>query len=316
MPAISATAPGKIILFGEHAVVYGRPAIAVPIDQVRVRVAIFAQPRAESGSVRIQAPDINLDARLDELPVDHPIVFTINQLMGALGISHLPACTIRISSTIPVASGLGSGAAVSIAALKALSDFLGRPLPDDKVNQLAYEVETLHHGTPSGIDNTVITYVKPVFFLLGEPIKILRVPMPFKVLIGVTGIIAPTTESVADVRRGWEENPVKFEAIFDEIGEITESARGRIEGGEPNRIGNLMNANHKLLQKMDVSSSELDGLVAAARDAGALGAKMSGGGRGGNMIALVTPDTSAPVSNALLENGAVRIIVSEIKNNA
>jgi len=176
MPAISASAPGKIILFGEHAVVYGQPAIAVPVTQVRARAIVTAEPRQPAGSVRIQAPIIGLEAWLAELLPEDPLASVARLVFAELGLSQPPALTIRVTSTIPVAAGLGSGAAVSVAIIRALSEFLGRRLPAERVSALAYEVEKLHHGTPSGIDNTVIAYARPVYFvrrqegnLIGDP---------------------------------------------------------------------------------------------------------------------------------------------------
>src|SRR5512146_2592486 len=118
MPAITATAPGKIILFGEHAVVYGRPAIAVPVNGVRARVVVSANPRGGPGEVRIQAPDIHLDAQARNLPPEHPIRSAVWSVFSALGISHPPALNLRVTSTIPLAAGLGSGAAVSVAIIR------------------------------------------------------------------------------------------------------------------------------------------------------------------------------------------------------
>jgi mevalonate kinase len=109
--------------------------------------------------MHIQAPAIGLDASLNDLPPEHPVAAAVNGVLSTLGATRPPACSLRITSTIPVASGLGSGAAVSVAIIRALSAFLGHPLRDEQVSALAFEVEKLHHGTPSGIDNTVITYV-------------------------------------------------------------------------------------------------------------------------------------------------------------
>jgi mevalonate kinase len=312
MPAFTATAPGKIILFGEHAVVYGRPAIAAPVTQVRARAVINPELRRPSGYVRIQAPDIHLDADLEELPGEHPLARAVMEVLAELKIPRLPACTLRITSSIPVASGLGSGAAVSVAVIRALSAFLGMPLPLERVSALAYEVEKIHHGTPSGIDNTVITYGKPVYFVRGQPIQTLHPAVPFTIVIGDTGIASPTAIAVGDVRRGWSSDPQRYEAIFDEIGEISGQARATIQAGTPEVLGPLMDDNHLYLQDLGVSSLELDRLVSAARQAGALGAKLSGGGRGGNMIALAEPVTAQVVASALLNAGAQRTIVTEV----
>jgi mevalonate kinase len=185
-------------------------------------------------------------------------------------------------------------------------------MSDEEVNVFAYEIEKLHHGTPSGIDNTVVTYAKPVYFIKGQPIETFKVAEPFTIVIGDTGVSAPTRESVGDVRKLWEGDQAKWEKVFDEAGMIAKEARGVIESGKWKELGELMNMNHMLLQEMTVSSLELDRLVSVAIDAGALGAKMSGGGRGGNMIALVTPDIAETVSEALLEAGAYNTIITQV----
>jgi mevalonate kinase len=313
MPAYSASAPGKIILFGEHAVVYGRPAIAVPILQVRAKAIVSVDPRSAPGLVIIKAPDIGLETALSDLPDNHPLAAVLWKTASAIKLSHIPACTIQITSSIPIAAGMGSGAAVSVAILRAFSASMGHPLSDEQVSQLAYEVEIIYHGTPSGIDNTVITYAKPVYYIKGKTIETLQVKQPFTLVIGDSGMISPTMSAVSDVHQGWENARDRFEALFDAAGTIADSARKAIEAGENDALGPLMDENHTLLCKMGVSSLELERLVEAARSAGALGAKLSGAGCGGNMIALVAPDGADRVARALQEAGAVRTILSEIR---
>jgi mevalonate kinase len=304
-----ASAPGKIILFGEHAVVYGRSALAVPVTQVHADAEVVDSPRA---GIWIHAPDISLHAELSSLSSDHPIASVIHNFFFAFGVSPFPSLDISITSSIPVASGLGSGAAVTVALLRALSSAVHRPLSDEQINQFAYEIEKLHHGTPSGIDNTVITYGRPVYFVRGQPIETFTVASPFTLVIADTGISAPTKESVGDVRKLWESDKPRWEKVFDEIGEIADKARAAIESGYIHELGALMDANHALLQHLTVSSPELDRLVESARSAGASGAKLSGGGRGGNMIALVEKNRAAQVAEALMSAGAKRTIVTEI----
>lgn len=315
------SAPGKIILFGEHAVVYGRPALAVPVIQVHADVEVTASDRP---GIWINAPDIALRSDLSSLPSDHPIASVIHNFLFLSRFPHPnpspvgrgargEGIEINITSTIPVASGLGSGAAVTVALVRTLSSHLNHPMTDEQVNAFAYEIEKLHHGTPSGIDNTVVTYAKPVYFVKGQPIETFTVREPFTIVIGDTGISAPTRESVGDVRKLWEADRRKWEAVFDNIGEIVKQAREKIESGEWKVLGELMNRNHALLQGMTVSSPELDRLVSAARKAGALGAKLSGGGRGGNMIALVEAGQAEAVAESLMDAGARNTIVTQIK---
>lgn len=314
---MKSSAPGKIILFGEHAVVYKRPALAVPVNQVQVDVEVLD---SDKPGVWIDAPIVNLQGELSTLPSDHPIGSVILKVFQRLGLSSPSGrgvggegISVTITSTIPVAAGLGSGAAVSVALIRALSSFLNRPLSNEQVNQLVFEVEKLHHSTPSGIDNTVITYNMPVYYIKEKPIETFKCGKPFTIVIGDTGIPAPTKESVGDVRRLWLRDQNRFESIFDEVAQISTMARHLIETGRPELLGELMDHNHEFLQQMTVSSPELDVLVAAARKAGALGAKLSGGGRGGNMIALVNQASAESVAAALLSAGAKRTIITEVK---
>ncbi len=314
---VKASAPGKIILFGEHAVVYGRPALAVPVNQVQVEVEIRA---SDSAGIWIHAPLIDLHAELSSLPPDHPIGSVILRLLPS---SLRPSSSsmgdgregidISISSTIPVAAGLGSGAAASVALIRALSSFFQKPLTNEQISELAFEIEKLHHGTPSGIDNTVIAYNMPVYFIRGQPTETFQPGKPFTIVIGDTGIPAPTKESVADVRRLWLRDTSRVEDIFNEIAQISLIARRSIESGKPELLGELMDHNHALLQQLTVSSPELDKLVDAARRAGALGAKLSGGGRGGNMIALAEQARAESVAEALISAGAKRTIITTIQ---
>lgn len=313
----TASAPGKIILFGEHAVVYGRPALAAPVTQVHADVDIADSDRP---GIWIDAPDISLRCELNALPSDHPIASVINNFFTPLSSPHFRfskmggqrGVKITITSTIPVASGLGSGAAVTVALVRALAAHFNVPMSAEEVNAFAYEIEKIHHGTPSGIDNTVITYAKPVYFVRGQPIETFTVGEPFTIVIGDTGISAPTKEAVGDVRKLWEADREKWEGVFDQIGRIVKEARKKIESGKWKELGGLMNDNHALLQQMTISSPELDRLVEAARKAGALGAKLSGGGRGGNMIALVEPSDAKAVVRSLKEAGAKNAIVTQI----
>jgi mevalonate kinase len=285
------------------------------VQQVSARALVMAEPRQPSGMILIQAPDIGLESALADLPAGHPLAIVVNGVLQCIRAARSPAFTLRITSSIPLAAGLGSGAAVSVAIIRAVSAFLGHPLPDDQVSALAYEVEKHYHGTPSGIDNTVIAYRMPVFFIRDHPIETFQVPEPFSIVIGDTGVRSPTSAAVGDLRRRWLIDPDHYEAIFDEAGRIALAARRLIESGHLAELGSLMDDNHRLLQDMGVSSEELDRLVSAARAAGALGAKLSGGGRGGNMIALVDADTTAPVVSALQAAGAVRTLVTTVRSS-
>jgi mevalonate kinase len=307
---VKASAPGKIILLGEHAVVYGRPALAVPVPQVSARAEVTRSPRP---GIWIAAPDIGLNADLDSLPASDPLAVLVRNLLAGFHLASRPRLHIEVHSTIPVASGLGSGAAVSVALIRAMAGELHVRLSNHQVSAYAFEIEKLHHGTPSGIDNTVVTYGKPVIFARGEPPEPLDAGTPLTFVIGDTGIPAPTRASVADVRRLWDSDVAKWEAVFDDIGSLVGLAKDCIENGDLARLGTLLDQNQALLEQLQVSSPELDRLVVSSRRAGALGAKLSGGGRGGNMIALVTEETAKPVAAALTLAGARRVIMATLE---
>ncbi len=305
----SASAPGKAILFGEHAVVYGRPALAVPVTEVQAAAHIGNS----TGGFWIDVPALGRRYRLEDAVPDDPLAMAVRLVLARAGRTALPDAELRLESTIPIAAGLGSGAAVCTAVVRAVAAWLGFALTNAEVSDLVFQTETLLHGTPSGIDNTVVAYGQPVYFIKGRPPRPFRVGRPVRLLIADTGRPSPTKITVADVRAGYEREPQRHTRLFDAIGALVESARAHLEAGTSEEIGPLMIRNHQLLQELGVSSPELNHLTAVAMAAGAAGAKLSGGGRGGNMIALVHPATEATVREALLAAGAVRVVGTEVR---
>lgn len=304
------SASGKVILFGEHSVVYGRPALAIPVTAVRAEATVTS---AHSGcGFTICAPDLGEEICLEDAAPDHPLAAAVRLALAHLGISSPPTWRLNIHSTIPIAGGLGSGAAVSAAIVRALAAAAETPLTSAEVCDLVYQVDRLHHGNPSGVDNTVISYEQPVFFVRGRPPQRFSVGRPFWLAIADTGVRSPTKITVGDVRRDWERDPTTLEARFDRIATLAEAAREAIARGETDRLGSLMDANHAVLQELGVSSPELDRLADEAHRAGATGAKLSGGGRGGNLIALVTPESADAVAEALCTAGAVGVILTQV----
>jgi mevalonate kinase len=304
-PAVQSSAPGKIILFGEHAVVYERPAIAVPVTQVQATASI--QSAAPGNGLLLIADDLDKRISLTTAPPDDPLAAAARLTLDHLSMPE-PDATLTISSTIPVASGLGSGAAVSTALVRALAGFLETALEPATISLLVFEVEKIHHGTPSGIDNTVIAFEQPICFTRGRPAEPLAVSEPFTLLVADTGKPSPTGRVVKQVRKRWKREPAHYDALFDQIGDISDEARRTIENGDIETMGLLMEQNHELLIELGVSSSQLNELVETARLAGAIGAKLSGAGKGGNMIALVEDDFADEVAEALTDTGAKRVI--------
>lgn len=298
------SASGKVILCGEHAVVYGRPAIAVPVSDLRARARV--RPAPPGSGLTLVAADLGEEKRLRESPPDNPLA-----AIARLTLAHLeapePDAVLTVLSDLPIAAGLGSGAAVSVAAARALAAYLGSELAPDEVSALAYEVEKLHHGTPSGIDNTVIAWERPVYFIKGEQPETFTIRAPLQLVIANSGLVGSTRQAVARVRRGWETERERYEALFNRIGAIAKAARQAIERGDIHTLAPLLNENHLLLVDLGISLPDLDILVAEAQRAGALGAKLTGGGMGGNIIALVEPTTVAPVTAALQAAGATEV---------
>ena len=321
---ITASAPAKLILCGEHAVVYERPAIAIPVHGVRARVSITA---AQTGSgILIHAPDLGRSWRPDIL-ADDPLSLLIislierfNAIQRQASQALLPDLLISISSEIPIASGMGSGAAIATALVRGLAAYYGQQLSPAEVSMLVYTSEQAYHGTPSGIDNTVVAYEQPICFTrrpagqvpLIEPITIRQ---PLHLLIADTGIRSATKLPVGEVRRRWQADPEHYEALFNTIGALALEVRASLEGNGPS-LGPLLNHNQQLLQQLGVSSPELDQLVDVALKAGALGAKLSGAGWGGVMIVLIAPEQCAIIRAALLSAGAVRVFVTTLGGGA
>jgi mevalonate kinase len=232
--------------------------------------------------------------------------------LAHLGLPLNPDWQIELRSDIPIASGLGSGAALNAALVRALYAQVGVTPDPAHVSNLVYLGEQIYHGTPSGIDNTVVAYGQPVWFIKGTPPTTFVPARPFTLAIADSGVASPTHETVGGVRQRRQGDPATYEAHFDAIAALVWEARQAIEAGESAALGPIFNRNHTLLQEIGVSTPLLDALVSAARSAGALGAKLSGGGGGGNIIALLTPDKAADITAVLQAAGAIRVVITTV----
>lgn len=294
-----ASAPAKVILCGEHAVVYGRPAIAVPVLELRAHAWFVEAPR---GNVRVELPDLNDAWEWPPGPEDEPLVAVLDYM--ALWAERPLEGTLTVKSDIPIAAGMGSSAAVAVAVVRVLSQVLRRPLTPAKVAEIAYEAEKVTHGRPSGVDTSVVAFERPIWFVRNRPPAPLALPRPLLLLVADTGIRASTREVVAAVREGWERDRDRYEALFDAIGDIVRRVRRLLEDGNIPEVGPLLSENHRLLQELGVSHPAVDRLVQAALKAGAWGAKLAGAGRGGTVVALVPEAAQERVAKALAAAGA------------
>lgn len=296
------SAPAKIILCGEHAVVYGFPAIAMPVFGLRARATVRPLDRVD---FRIRLLDTGETLVLTD--TDHPFISLVHRATRAVDRPVPTGIEIDVSSDIPIASGLGSGAAVASALVKSLFQHYRLESDLTRINALVYEAEQAFHGTPSGIDNTVIVYESPVYFVKGRDIEPISLKGKYHFVIANTGIPASTKETVAKVRVLYEQAPKVTGETFENIHSLVDQSRKALTVGDNEWLGSLLTQNHEQLQKLSVSTKQLDLLVAVALQAGAYGAKLSGGGGGGNMIALVSQDKIESVKSALLRSGAKRV---------
>ncbi len=310
MPATTATACGKLILFGEHAVVYDSPAIAIPLTSLKVRATIEPAIGQPQGKIHIKAAALDVDNDLSELEKDHFLALTLNLLFSSLGLRQLPTCRVIITSELPIAAGLGSSAAISISLLRAMSAFLGHPLKPQELNTLAFQSEQAVHGRPSGIDNTVITYEKPIFYQRGEVIEFIQPIREFTFIVADSGVRKSTRESTGQLAEDLEAAPDVVQPHLDAIAELVQQSKRSFQIGDIEALGKAIDANQEHLSALRLSCPELDVLILTARQAGALGAKLTGGGMGGHMLALVTPETEAAVAQALTAAGSPNVFTT------
>jgi mevalonate kinase len=306
-------APGKAILLGEHAVVYGFPALAVPIPSLQATVTVErSAPDSGLADVRFEAPDIGLSSWLCAMEPADPLPTTLRLTLQALGRTSLDPARILIQSDIPPASGLGSGTAVTLALIRAICAFVGRSLPLEQQSEIAYEVEKIHHGSPSGIDNTVITFAQPILFRKGQAPTPLQPARPIPLILADCGVASSTAAAVAHVRQQLTRLPQATQALFETIGNLVETATIAFQSGDLEQLGRRMSENHSALQELGVSNAGLDAMVDAACAAGALGAKLSGAGQGGHIVALAREHDLSVVERALRGAGARTAVRSEV----
>jgi len=292
---------GKAILFNEHFVVYKIPAIVSALGNYTVaKVTSSDKPGWQLEDNRKATPNYKED-KIDQqkTSIDN-IIKKMEVDLSKNGIK------IVLNGTLYCASGIGASAASCVAIARALDDNYSLNLSNEEINNIAYEGEKGYHGTPSGIDNTASTFGGLIWFEKGEKNIMDKITLhnPVEIVMGNTGKVANTTAAVAGVRERKEKDPTKYEPIFDRAENIAYLAKDALIDEDYREVGKLMNENHKLLQQIEVSSKELDFLVKLAREYGAYGAKLTGGGLGGNMIAL-TPgkDLQDDVANAIEKEG-------------
>ncbi|SUZ66206.1 uncharacterized protein METZ01_LOCUS19060, partial [marine metagenome] len=291
-------ASGKIILLGEHAVVYGRPALAAPIPlAVEARVV-------DSADTILLIPRWGIEQRVPPMS-ENPqgLAGILALLLEQLDLASR-SLTIEAFPNVPRAMGLGGSSALAVAVIRALSNHFKLDLSNERINELAFECERAAHGTPSGVDNTIATYGSTLLFENKEApsFQEVRPAKSVSIAIGISGKESLTATTVARVRQAWERQPERYERIFDQIGDLTRAGTEALRDGAYQELGELMNLCHGYLNALQVSTPELEELIHIARRRGAAGAKLTGGGGGGSVIALC-PDGAEDVVDAMQNSG-------------
>ncbi|HLS66751.1 MAG TPA: mevalonate kinase [Pseudogracilibacillus sp.] len=302
-------AQSKLILVGEHAVVHGQPAIALPFPLIGVE-----------SSVERVIGNVYLDSSLYRGPVEAAptsltgIVHTIKQTLKMLQIPYRDLL-IRIKSSIPPGKGLGSSASVAIAVVKSLFMYSNQPYTQDQLLQLASISEMYAHGAPSGIDPLTITSESPVWFKKEEPVDYITPNGEFYFVVADSGRMSDTKTAVNTVKQLIKKTPKKVFGAIERIGEITYQARDALEKSSKQLLGYLLNEAQKELEAIGVSDDSLNQLIEFARREGALGAKLTGGGNGGCIIALAQNEIhSMQLSKKLQAYGAQAVWPFVLKN--
>lgn len=289
---ITCSAPGKIYLFGEHAVVYGESAICCAVDlRTRVKAEI-------SDTIRISSV-------LGDTGIDYgkyPYVSTVIEKMSE--IADIKGVNLHIESNIPVGSGLGSSAAVTIATIQALNMLFGYGLQLEDIASLGHSIERKIQGAASPTD----TYVSTMGGVIMVPMKKKLDLIDCGIVIGNTGRFSSTRQLVSNVALLKKHYPEIIDPILSTIGKISITGEELVIKKEYESIGNLMNINQGLLDAIGVSSSELANLIYAARNSGAYSAKITGAGGGGCMVALTSPSDVVKIASAISQAGGEAII--------
>ena len=275
-----AFAHGKIILLGEHAVVFGKPAIVAAMDRGVDAVA----ERSNSSILAVDSWNLAC-APTDAVGSDLPIAFAFGELLRAMKVPHPIAVRARVG--LAAGAGLGCSAALGVAIVKAIDECNHVARTNDDVVELSLAWEKVFHGNPSGIDSAAAAIGGIRFFQKGVAPSPIVARDPLLLVVGLSGERASTKSMVDAVARQRERAPTRVDQAMDAIAALVTNAKMAIEHGKFEDLGKMMDLNHSLLASMMLSTAALEEMCAVARHAGAYGAKLTGSGGGGAMIALV-----------------------------
>jgi mevalonate kinase len=276
-------AGGKAILAGEHFVVHGAPAIAVPLPGVGLEAELGLPSPGSPPSGHVAA-----------------CLRVVAERWGGLDAASV---SVVIRSDIPIGAGLGSSAALSVALARAAARWLGRAADATELREVSLACERIAHGNPSGIDTEVAVTGRAVRFVRGEPPRTLAVAGNLGLVVCDTEAPASTREMVAAVARLRAADPAGFERRLRRAAELVDDVERALAAGDPVSLGRALDENQELLAAIGVSTPGIERLVAAARSAGAAGAKLTGKGGGGTVIAVCGATATAAVTDTLRQGG-------------
>lgn len=302
---IKVSAPGKLMLFGEHAVVHKRPCIVTSVDH---RISVLLKKRDDK-KIILNAPDIDFKdyiVLVDDLDKSYPkeIKFVLTAISNFFETYEIKSgLEVKTKSEFSSKFGLGSSSAVTVSTIKGLAELFGVEMNNKELFDLSYKTILDIQGVGSGFDVAAAIYGGTLFFVTaGKIIKKIEIE-EIPIIVGYTGIKADTPTLVKMVYKKLLEEPKKINKIFDESEKIVNLARIEMENSNWEKVGELMNLNQNLLRELSVSSRELENLIGAALNSGAYGAKLSGAGGGDCMIAIADRENYNSVARAIEKVG-------------
>lgn len=298
-------AHAKAILLGEHAVVYGAPALALPIPQLAVTASATRSPRARYGRDGLPYTEVGCSSRTSATQACDGLRRLTAEFMAHMRVAGGPHVDVTIDCAIPHGRGLGSSAANSRAIVAALADLFGRELTEETAFELVQTAENMAHGRASGVDARAVGACRPLLFQAGRT-RELAIGCDSLFIVADSGVPGSTKEAVAMLREEFRGRTGARESFVSRASELAEAGRRALADGEPEEFGTQLTDYHELLRAARLSTDRIDALVEAALKAGSLGAKITGGGLGGCVIAQTHPERARDVTRRLHEAGAVQ----------
>nr|WP_311133676.1 mevalonate kinase [Latilactobacillus curvatus] len=293
----------KIILIGEHAVVYGQPAIALPIFAVQALVTVTFEPALQTPQIKSTYYNGPLEQAVGQM---QGIRRLIEQLWHALD-PNLTPFELTIESDLPPERGMGSSAATAVAIIRALFATYHQELSQQRLLKLAALSENLIHGNPSGIDAATTGATTPLWFVKGQPLQPLPINLKGYLVIADSGQKGQTGAAVKSVQNQMMSNPEQTQPLIDHLGYLTQQVARNIAQNELTVLGANLNRAQLDLRALGVSNARVDHLIDVANQTGSLGTKLTGGGRGGCIIALAATQSAADdLAQALSAAGAIK----------